>query len=247
LSDSRVRALVADDEPLARSGLRRMLAEIDWIECVGEAASGSAAVEAIDRLAPDLIFLDIEMPDGSGIDVLRRVSRRPFVVFTTAYAEHAVTAFELGALDYLLKPFGEERLATALARIRAALGDPRDAIAERLAETMGRGPMTRIFVRLGRSILPVAVDDVAWLEAEGDYVAVNTCGVRHLLHVSLSQLEMRLDPGRFTRIHRTHIVNLDHVAAFRREPGGQLAAEMKDGTRLAVSRARAKELRSLAR
>ena len=245
---ARVTALIVDDEPVARAGLARMLGAIDWIECVGDAASGPAAVEAIDRLQPDVVLLDVEMPGYPGTEVLRRTRHQPQVVFTTAHSQHAVDAFELGALDYVMKPFGEERLRAALDRVRAALGEPRPASADRFAVAMGRGPMSRLFVRSGRSILPVDVVRVAWFEAQGDYVAAHVAaGPQHLLHVALNRLEERLDAKRFVRIHRTCIVNMDHVAAFRREPEGRLVAEMKDGARLDVSRARARELRALAR
>lgn len=246
MTESRVSAVVADDEPFARSGLRRMLAEFDWIDCVGEAASGPAAIEAIERLRPDLVFLDIRMPGASGLQVLGRIAHRPRVVFTTAFAEHAVTAFELGALDYLLKPFGHERLAVAMERLRSTLGTAQPPAAERLAETLAQGPLARLFVRSGHSIVPVAVADVAWFEAMGDYVVLHTAAGTHVLHVTLAQLESRLDERHFRRIHRAHIVNLDHVAAFRRLPGGALCAELGDGTRIAVSRAKARELRTLA-
>ncbi|HUL94710.1 MAG TPA: LytTR family DNA-binding domain-containing protein [Usitatibacter sp.] len=243
---ARVGVLVVDDEPVARAGLRRMLAAIEWLECVGEAASGPAAVEAIDALRPELVLLDIEMPGFPGTEVLRRAKHRPRVVFTTAYSQHAVTAFELGALDYVMKPFGEERLRAALDRVRAAMGEPA-AAHDRFAEALGRGPMSRLFVRSGRSIVPVAVSQVAWFESQGDYVAAHVPPAQHLLHVALNHLEERLDAQRFVRIHRTCIVNLDHVAAFRRGPEGRLYAEMKEGGRLDVSRARARELRALAR
>jgi two-component system LytT family response regulator len=243
---ARVRVLVADDEPVARAGLRNMLAGVEWVTCVGEAASGPAAVEAIDALRPELVFLDIEMPGLLGTEVLRRATHRPFVVFTTAYAQHAVTAFELGALDYLLKPFGPDRFAAALERVRAALGEPAAVPAfDRLREALSQGPMSRLFVRTGGAIVPVAVASVSWFEARGDYVAAHAGPVRHLLHVSLNRLEARLDPERFLRIHRTHIVNLDHVTAFRRVGKGRLCASLSDGTDLPVSRTRARELRGL--
>ncbi|HVT57061.1 MAG TPA: LytTR family DNA-binding domain-containing protein [Thermoanaerobaculia bacterium] len=242
-----VAALIADDEPVARAGLRHMLGAFSWVSCVGEAASGPAAVAAIDALRPELVFLDIQMPGLLGTDVLRQVRHQPFVVFTTAYAQHAVTAFELGALDYLLKPFGPERLATTLERVRAAVGEPASLPAfERLHQMLASGPMTRLFVRSGGSVIPVAVDGVAWFEALGDYVAAHVGRARHVLHVSLNRLEERLDPERFARIHRAHIVNLDQVVAFRRPGPGQLVAEMADGTRLPVSRNRARALRGLA-
>jgi two-component system, LytTR family, response regulator len=242
-----VRVLIVDDEPIARAGLRRMLAEVEWIHCAGDAASGPEALQAIGALKPDLVFLDIEMPGLSGIDVLRSLGQAPYVVFTTAYAEHAVAAFELGAIDYLLKPFGHERLQASLERVRAALGEPRAALLDRFGEALSRGPMSRLFVRTGRSIVPVAVDAVAWFEAVGDYVAAHAGGAQHLLHVSLSRLEERLDGARFARIHRAYIVNLDHVVAFRRQLTGEVVAELRDGTRLPVSRAKAQELRHLAR
>lgn len=242
----RVSVLIADDEPVARAGLADMLAEVEWVECVGEAASGPAAVEAINRLRPELALLDIQMPGLLGTDVLRHVLHQPLVVFTTAYAQHAVTAFELGALDYLLKPFGPERLATTLERVRSALGEPSPAPAfDRLREALAQGPMSRLFVRRGGAILPVAVADVGWFEAMGDYVGAHAGAACHVIHLSLQRLETRLDPKRFLRIHRTHIVNLDHVKAFRRLGKGRLVAEMADGKRLPVSRARSQELRDL--
>lgn len=241
-----VSALIADDEPVARAGLRRMLAPFEWIRCVGEADSGPAAIAAIDRLTPELVFLDIQMPGVLGTEVLTRTAHHPSVVFTTAYAQHAVTAFELGALDYLLKPFGPERLATALERVRVALGEPAAVPPlDRLQEALTRGPLSRLFVRTGGGIVPVPVASVSWFEARGDYVAAHVAGGRHLLHLALNRLEERLDPARFLRIHRTHIVNLDHVTAFRREGKGRLRAELRDGTVLAVSRSRSQDLRGL--
>ena len=244
----RVSAVVADDEPVARAGLRDMLASHPWLEVVGEAASGPEAAATIDVLRPELLFLDVQMPGLLGTDVLRRVRHQPFVVFTTAYGEHAVTAFELGALDYLLKPFGPERLAAALERVRAALGEPAPAPPlDRLQEAFASGPMSRLFVRSGGGIVPVAVDEVSWFEAAGDYVVAHVGAARHLLHLALHRLEARLPAGRFARLHRTHIVNLDQVKAFRPHGKGQLVAVLADGTRLVVSRSRARELRGLAR
>jgi len=244
---ARVSALIVDDEPVARAGMRHMLADVEWIECIGEAASGTAAVEAIDKLRPELVFLDIQMPGISGIEVLRRVTHQPFVVFTTAFAEHAVTAFELGAVDYLLKPFGAERLHASLDRARAALGEPLPATLDRLGELLGQSAMTRLFVRTGRSIVPVAVADITWFEAVGDYVNVHTRDAQHLVHLSLNRLEARLDGQRFSRIHRTYIVNLDHVTAFQRQPDGRLGARLGDGASLPVSRSKAHEFRAISR
>ena len=245
-NDERVRVLIVDDEPIARRGLRHLLDGIDWLRCVGEAVDGEGALVAIQALQPELVLLDIEMPAPNGIELIRRLAAPPFVIFTTAYAEHAITAFELGAIDYVLKPFGAERLRTSLERARSALGEPRAGLVDRAGEALGRGPMSRLFVRNGRSIVPIAVARVAWFDAVGDYVAAHAGSDTHLLHVALNRLEERLDPQRFLRIHRAHLVNLDHVAAFRRQLDGALVAELADGTRLPVSRSRAQALRHLA-
>lgn len=242
-TDSRVSVVIADDEPIARAGLRDMLIGVDWLTVAAEAANGLAAIETINRVKPELVFLDIQMPGVLGTDVLARLHHQPYVVFTTAHAQHAVTAFELGALDYVLKPFGRERLAKSLERARAALGEPNASPAfDRLREALASGPMSRLFVRSGPSVIPVAVSDVSWFEASGDYVTAYVGPKRHLLHLSLTRLEARLDKKKFLRIHRTRMVNIDHVLAFRRQGKG-LMAELKDGTMLVVSRERAKEIR----
>jgi two-component system LytT family response regulator len=244
----KVTALVVDDEPIARAGLKGMLSAFDWIEVVGEAADGQSAVRAIETLKPELLFLDVQMPGLLGTDVLRQVEHRPFVIFTTAYSQHAVTAFELGAVDYLMKPFGPARLAAAMERVRGAIGEPSTADAiDRLSGALAGGPITRLFARVGNAIVPIPLDRVSRLEADGDYVAAYVDGSRHLLHLSLTGLLARLDPKRFAQVHRTHVLNLDHVRAFKRDARGNLEAELTDGTKVPVSRARAQELRSLGR
>lgn len=242
----KVGTLIVDDEAVARAGLRAMLTAFEWVEVVGEASDGEAAVEAIDRQQPELVFLDVQMPGLLGTDVLRRIERQPLVIFTTAFSQHAVSAFELGAVDYLLKPFGPARLAAAMERIRSVIGEPAGVGAiERLSGALAGEPISRLFVRKGGGLVPLPVDEVWWLEAEGDYVIAHTGRTRHTLHLSLSRLEERLDPQRFVRVHRGHVVNLDHVRAFKRDPRGNLEAELADGRRVPVSRARAQELRSL--
>ncbi|HEU4880562.1 MAG TPA: LytTR family DNA-binding domain-containing protein [Gemmatimonadaceae bacterium] len=245
INGTRVTALIVDDEPVARAGLRDMLGQVEWLTIVGEAADGKSALEMIDRLKPELVFLDIEMPGIIGTDIIGRTKHQPFVVFTTAYAQHAAAAFELGALDYVLKPFGSDRLEKTLERVRSALGEPSSPPAlDRLREAFGTGPMSRLFVRSGNGVIPVLVSDVIRFEASGDYVTAHTARSRHMLHLSLNRLESRLDPKRFIRVHRTHIVNLDHVVAFRRQARG-LVAELEGGVRVPVSREKAKEIRSL--
>jgi len=244
----KVRTYVVDDEPVARAGLRAMLRAFDWVEVVGEAADGESAVTGIGALRPELVFLDVQMPGLLGTEVLRRLQRPPFVIFTTAYSEHAVTAFELGAVDYLLKPFGPTRLAAAMERVRAVLGEPAPADPiERLSGALGGGPISRLCVRIGGALAALPVERVSWFEADGDYVIAHDGSARHVLHLSLSRLVTRLDPRRFARVHRAHIVNLDHVRAFRPDTRGNLEAEMLDGARVPVSRARAQEIRSLGR
>ncbi|CAA9315752.1 MAG: hypothetical protein AVDCRST_MAG11-1757, partial [uncultured Gemmatimonadaceae bacterium] len=197
---------------------------------------------------PELVFLDVQMPGLPGTEVLRRLERRPFVIFTTAFSEHAVSAFELGAVDYLLKPFGPSRLAGAMERVRSALGEPATVDAfERLSGALADGPISRLFVRIGGALVPLAIERVSRFEADGDYLIAHAGSARHLLHLSLTRLETRLDPRRFVRVHRTHIVNLDHVRAFRRDDRGNLEAELLDGARVPVSRVRAQEIRNLAR
>ena len=242
----KVTTLIVDDEPVARAGLRAMLTAFDWVNVVGEAADGLAAVEAINKLKPELVFLDVQMPGLLGTDVARRIEHQPFIIFTTAYTQHAVTAFELSAADYLLKPFGPTRLATAMDRIRSAIGEPAAAgVLERLSGALAGGPITRLFVRVGGALVPISVDTITRFEAAGDYVTAHADRARHVLHLSLNRLEERLDAKRFARVHRAHIVNLDHVRAFKRDARGNLEAEMKDDTRIPVSRTRAQELRSL--
>ena len=244
----KVKAFIVDDEPIARAGLRAMLGAIDWVDVIGEAADGESAVTAINTMRPELVFLDVQMPGLIGTEVLRRLEGSPFVIFTTAFSEHAVTAFELGAVDYLLKPFGPTRLAAAMERVRSAIGEPSTVeAAERLSGALGGGPISRLFVRVGGTLVPLPVERVSRFEADGDYVIAHSESARHMLHLSMTRLESRLDSRRFVRVHRTHIVNLDHVRAFKRDPSGNLEAELLDGARVPVSRARAQEIRSLGR
>jgi two-component system LytT family response regulator len=242
----KVSTLIADDEPIALAGLRDMLAGIEWVQVVCEATNGPATIEAVERLKPELLILDIQMPGMLGTEVLRSLTHQPFVLFTTAHAQYAATAFELGALDYLLKPFGTERLGAAMQRVRSAIGEPSaTSTLDRFREAMSTGPMSRLFVRSGRAIIPVPVTSIHWIEAQGDYITAHVGTAQYLLHLSLGRLEARLDPGKFVRIHRTCIVNLDHVQTFRQTGKGQLVAELTSGIRLPVSRARAQDIRRM--
>ena len=252
---TKVRALIVEDEPLARRTLREILADVPWLECVGEAENGTRAVEMIDALTPDLVFLDIEMPELNGLQVLDRISHEPAVIFTTAYDRYAVSAFELEALDYLLKPFGRERCLAALERARRALPgnetSPESGQAPRLVERARNvmsesGPLTRLFARDRDRIVPVAAVEIERLEAADDYVEVHTKARSYLVYLTLNDFERRLDPERFIRVHRAHIVNLDFVKQLVPYDGSRMQVEMRDGTKILASRTRSKELRQLA-
>jgi two-component system LytT family response regulator len=250
-----VRALVIEDEPLARQQLRELAAGVPWLSCVGEAADGAAALRAIDELRPDLVFLDIRMPELSGLEVLERTEHEPAVIFTTAFDQYAVAAFELGALDYLLKPFGRDRFLAAVERARRALSathaddDDRDSSTVARARTAlgaAAGLAERIFVRDRGRIVPIPVREIERLEAEDDYVAVHTRGRRFLVYLPLGEFERRLDGDRFLRVHRSHVVNLDFVTALVPFDPTRLQVEMRDGTKIMASRTRSRELRHLA-
>lgn len=241
-------ALVADDEPLARRSLCAHVAALPWLALVGEACDGREALDALDSLRPDLVFLDVEMPQLSGLEVLARARHRAVAVITTAFDRYAVAAFELQALDYLLKPFSGERFNVAAERARLAARNGRQhehpPTAERLREALGTsGPFRRIFVRVRERIVPVEARAIERLEAQDDYVAVHTAGARHLVHLPLNEFERRLDPTRFVRIHRGHIVNVEHVSALESTDGARLEVCLRDGTRLMASRTRSRELR----
>lgn len=243
-------AVVVDDDPLARERLKDLVFEVPLVDIVGEAGDGEAAVHLIDDLRPDVVFLDIEMPVWSGLEVVKRMRHTPAVIFTTAYDQYAITAFELAAVDYLLKPFGADRLREALERAVATLGREGDApdARTRVALTMGspEDRLTRLFLRERDTILPVAVEGITRFEADGDYVLVHAQDRAHLVRLRLQDLESRLG-DRFLRVHRSHLVNLDHVKVFEHHQDARLVVVMSDGTRILASRARSRELRKLAR
>ena len=243
-----VMALVVDDEPLARRKVRELLREVSWIHCLGEAADGLSAARAIDEHRPDLVFLDIRMPGLSGLEILKRVQHVPAVIFTTAYDRYAVTAFELAAVDYLLKPFSRDRFLQSVERARPALQRRAGVPAvERAEETLRGAPMRRLFVREGGRILPLRAPTVERLEACDDFVYVYAAGRKYRVNAPLSELEQRLDPGVFVRIHRSHIVNLDHVVAWSPYDGSRFEVRLRDGTVLTASRQRSRALRNLTR
>jgi two-component system LytT family response regulator len=244
-SESRLTAVIADDEAPARKRLRDLLRDVGWIEILGDCADGPAAVHMVNRLEPDLLFLDLEMPGYDGIEVARKISHRPSIVFTTAHNRYAVAAFELGAVDYLLKPFGRERLAVALERLRDGGGRKKEPwVVDRAAPALDpSATLSRLFVRVRGKIIVVPTATIQRIEARDDYCALFAKDQRYLVHLRLSDLEQRLDPAVFLRVHRSHIVNLNFVEAMVPVPDARFEIVFRDGTRLMASRSRSRELR----
>jgi two-component system, LytTR family, response regulator len=212
-----VRAVIVDDEPLAREGVALRLERFHDIEVVAECEDGSSAIEKILELSPDLVFLDVQMPDMDGFEVLRSLPQRslPEVIFLTAYECHAVRAFEVHALDYLLKPLDDERFATAIERAREAEhADTRLRSAERLLRLLKDESavyVERFPVKVGARIQVVRAQNIDWIAAAGDYVELRSKGHSHLLHETMNSMEQKLDPGQFLRIHRSRIVRLERI------------------------------------
>jgi two-component system, LytTR family, response regulator len=249
-----VTALVVDDEPLARRKLATLIAGVPWATQVGEAADGIEALQAVARLSPQVVFLDVQIPELSGIQVassLRGMQTSPAVVFTTAHDNHAIAAFELGAVDYLLKPFGTRRFLEALERARlTSQMRTGNAALERAIAALGGGATVsreRIFVREGNSVLPLPLDQVERVEAQDDYAMIHTPGRRHLVSLRMGTLEARLPNPPFLRVHRSHIVNLDHVDRICGLDDSRFEVRMKTGAIVPVSRARSQEIRRRSR
>jgi len=241
-----VRALIAEDEPEARRNLRDYSSGVPWLRIEGEARDGPEAVRLIDRLRPDLLFLDVSLPGLSGLEVLGRIRHHPEIVFTTAYDRFAVAAFEVGALDYLLKPFGRGRFLAALDRIRRRAASRLPSSSERAKAAMGT-PLRRLYARTRDGILPIPVESIRRIRASGDYVEVHAGAGTHLLHLTLTELLARLDPNRFRRVHRSEIVNLDAVERFVPLDDRRLIVRLKDGVEIVASRSGSEALRELAR
>jgi two-component system LytT family response regulator len=241
---SKTRVLIADDEPLARERLRMLLSQEDWVEIAGECHNGAEAAAAIQRLRPDLVFLDVQMPGASGFDVIQRVgvARMPPVVFVTAYDRYALRAFDVHALDYLLKPFDRERFQQALARARQHL-ERRDAgeLERRLIELvqdLRSSPqrLERFVIKSGGRVFFVRTDEIDWIEAAGNYVKLHVGNEAHLLRETMNALEAQLDPDVFYRIHRSHIVNIERVKELQPWFNGEYVVFLRSGARLTLSR-----------
>jgi two-component system LytT family response regulator len=259
---AKIRVVVVDDEELGRDRLETLLAEQADIAVVGTAADGRAAVEVIERERPDLVFLDVQMPEMDGFEVVEslELERMPAIVFVTAYDAHALRAFEVHALDFLVKPFDQTRFEKALEHARGqiarldaresephaageagaarAAGTPMDAQLMAVLEELRaqRNYPERLIVKTGGRVFFVRVDDVDWVEASGNYVKVHAKGEAHLIRESMKNMEARLDPKRFVRIHRSAIVNIDRIKELEPWFHGEYIVIMRDGTRLTASR-----------
>lgn len=240
------RALIVDDEELARHIIRELLQSHSEIAVIGECSNGFEAVKAFAEHKPDLIFLDVQMPKLTGFDVLELIGTEPVVIFVTAYDQYAMRAFDVHAVDYLLKPIGRERFEAALGRAKERLGKKMPAAQELAAAA--RPPqqfLERVVVKDGTRVTLIPIAKLDYVEAQDDYVALASQGKKHLKQQTIASLEACLDPKCFVRIHRSYIVNLERVA--RIEPYGKDSrlAILSDGTRLAVSRTGYARLQSL--
>jgi two-component system LytT family response regulator len=235
-----IQAILADDEVLARQKLRQLLKEIPDVEIVGEGASAAETIDLVRSAKPDLLFLDVRMPDMDGFDVVKELSgggHMPCIIFTTAYDRYALRAFEIHAVDYLLKPFTLDRFRSAtqraLEQIKAARQNPHSTA----SSSVGAAPYTQriVFKSKGR-ILFLPVSEICWIGAEENYVRICTQSESHLLRETMTHLEEKLDPNTFLRVHRSSIVNLQYVKEVRPEIDGEYGVHMLNGQKIAMSR-----------
>jgi two-component system LytT family response regulator len=260
---ARIRTVIVDDEPAARRGVRLLLDRDPAIEVVGEAAGAEEAFVLLARERPDLAFLDVQMPGGDGFQVIARLEpgTAPAVVFVTAYDEHALRAFEVNAVDYLLKPYDDARFHAALDRakgeVRVRQGESVNTKLNRLLDYLqtstpagghaesAEGYSDRILLKSSGEIYFLKADEIDWIEAEGDYMKFHVAGKAHLLRETMARLEARLDPKKFIRIHRSTIVNIDRVRKLSPSFVGEYAVILHDGTKLKLSRGYHERLASL--
>jgi two-component system, LytTR family, response regulator len=238
------RVLIVDDEPLARERLRMLLQDESGIDVVGEAGDAATAAESIATLSPDLVFLDVQMPGATGFDVISAVGadKMPMVIFVTAYDRYALRAFEVHALDYLLKPFDRDRFRHALGRARRQLdGRSSGDLERRLLAIVNdlkpsHGRVDRFVVKGDGRVFFVRADEIDWIEAAGNYVKLHVGNDTHLFRETMNAVEARLDADTFFRIHRSHIVNIERIRELQPWFNGEYVVFLKNGTRLTLSR-----------
>jgi two-component system LytT family response regulator len=239
-----IRTLIADDEPLARERIKRLLGSEPEIEIIGECADGRAAILAIEQLKPDLLFLDIQMPEVDGFGVIKAIGPEdmPAVIFVTAYDTYALRAFDVHALDYLLKPYNRQRFRKAVERARAHLQSERgEGLDQRLVSLLdylkvGQKPLERLVVKSVGRVFFLRTKEIDWIEAAGNYVRIHVGGEAHLLREAMNVLEARLDPDKFLRIHRSTIVNIERIKELQPLFSGDYSVVLRDGTQLTLSR-----------
>jgi two-component system LytT family response regulator len=235
-----LRVVIVDDEPLARAVVREYIQGHPDVEVVAECGNGFDAVKAVAELSPDLVFLDVQMPKLNGFEVVELLGRSVPVVFVTAYDQYALRAFEVHAVDYLLKPFSEERFAEALSRARArvqAREQPADLDAL-VSDTRSRqGPLERVLIRNGSQVHVIPVEKIDYVEAQDDDVCFKAEGRQYLKDQTMAALEAAMDPARFVRIHRSYLLNIERIARVELYAKDSRVAILRDGTRLPVSRA----------
>jgi two-component system LytT family response regulator len=241
-----MKALIVDDEPLARRELRRLLTTFPWVQVVGEAADVDEALTQVEKLDPALVFLDVQMPGGTGFDLLAQLERLPRVIFTTAYDHYAVKAFEVSAVDYLLKPIEPDRLAAALSKVQAAALAAMSSTPPPNEPTSPRAeaPLEQIFVRDGLRCWFVPLREVSVFTADGNYVRLQWGKESPMLGRSLVALEEKLDSRRFFRANRRQIVNLDYIESVEMGMGGRLHVQLRDGPEIEISRRQARQFRA---
>jgi two-component system, LytTR family, response regulator len=246
-SKNSTRTILVDDEEPARLVLREFLSAHEDIEIIAECANGFDAVKAITDSNPDLVILDIQMPKLNGFEVLELVDRPPSVIFATAYNQYAVKAFEVHAVDYLLKPFSKERLSEALEHAKEHLNKNKSLPLQVLASAAGMrtSPLERILVKEGSKVYVIPVDKIDYIEAQDDYVAIKSDGKTHLKQERMAELEKELDTSQFVRVHRSYILNLERIARIELYAKDSRMAILKDGTKLLISRAGYDKLKGL--
>ena len=248
----KIKTLIIDDEPLSRKRIKQLLSAETEFELVGESATVAEALSNCAELAPDLVFLDVEMPDGSGFDVLERLSldALPAVIFVTAYDQYTIKAFEFHAVDYLLKPFSEERFRQATAKVRKRFGyENKEEFNEQIKSLLGHVKINqdfleRLVINHNDRLIVVQTKDIDWIGAYGNYLRVHTEGKTYLLRETINQIAKRLNPETFLRIHRSTIINIECIKEFQPMFGGQYTVVLKDDTEFVLSRSYRKEVLS---
>ncbi|MBD1210605.1 MAG: response regulator transcription factor [Ignavibacteria bacterium] len=262
-----IRLLLADDEPPARRLLREYLSGIQGVELIAEVENGAEAVVAINHLKPDAVILDVEMPELTGFEVLERLESIPHVIFSTAYNQFAVQAFEENAVDYLLKPYSRDRFTRAIARLQERINTTSAGITH--LETLSRlltnfpsqqalsqqalnqqasnaqAPLTRLMVRSGNRIIPIAAADIVWIEAAEDYALLHTAQGKFTASTGIGELEKRLDSQVFMRVHRSAIINVQCIKHVETDASGNLTTTMVNGAKVKVSRSYTAQIRGL--